>query len=116
MNSVYKKLFVMSLIFIVLNILSMESDARTGFRGTGVIHPAHQHRVQSARNYQAQFRQIPQGPVPVLYNDYFSPNFGPLYEYDEPCHYNEEYGVWEGPCNVDLNQPGYSITVPNRVR
>lgn len=52
-----------------------------------------------------------------LYNPYFSNQFGPLYEpYDEPCHYDEEYGIWVGPCNTSLNTPGYSITVPNRIR
>ncbi len=52
-----------------------------------------------------------------LYNPYFSNQFGPLYEpYEEPCYYNEDYGMWIGPCNTSLDTPGYSITVPNQIR
>jgi hypothetical protein len=53
-----------------------------------------------------------------LYNPYFSIYFGPLYpdQYDEPCYYNEDYGQWVGPCQTSLDTPGYSITIPSRVR
>jgi hypothetical protein len=53
-----------------------------------------------------------------LYNPYFSIYFGPLYpdQYQEPCYYDEYYGQWIGPCQTSLDTPGYSITVPNRVR
>ena len=75
------------------------------------------------RNSAASNRSRPGQPVyPLrqnlpLYNPYFSPNFGPLYEpYDEPCHYDESVGMWIGPCTTGLDTPGFSITVPNRVR
>ena len=63
----------------------------------------------------------PLNPQPAnlpMYNPYFSINFGPLYpdQYQEPCYYNEDYGQWIGPCQTSLDTPGYSITVPNRVR
>ena len=52
-----------------------------------------------------------------LYNPYFSIYYGPLYEpYDEPCHYDESVGMWIGPCTTGLDTPGFSITVPNRIR
>jgi len=63
-------------------------------------------------------RFIPQGVGPFLYD----PNHS-LYEwelgdhpYEQPCYYDENVGQWVGPCNISLDQPGYSITVPNRVR
>ncbi|HCU23947.1 MAG TPA: hypothetical protein DF383_02930 [Deltaproteobacteria bacterium] len=33
-----------------------------------------------------------------------------------PCYYDEYYGQWVGNCNLYRTAPGYSITVPNRVR
>lgn len=75
------------------------------------------------RNSPAAGRIAPGQPVyPLrqnlpLYNPYFSPNFGPLYEpYEEPCYYDESVGMWVGPCTTGLDTPGFSITVPNRVR
>ncbi len=55
--------------------------------------------------------------TPPLYNPYFSIYYGPLYEpYEEPCHYDETYGEWVGPCDASLDTPGYSITIPNNPR
>ncbi len=63
-------------------------------------------------------RPIPQAIGPFLYD----PNHS-LYEwelgdkpYNHPCYYDEFYGQWVGPCNISLDQPGYSITIPNRIR
>jgi hypothetical protein len=63
-------------------------------------------------------RFIPQGVGPYLYD----PNYT-LYDweinnnpYSTPCYYDERYGQWVGPCNISLDQPGFSITVPNRIR
>jgi len=79
----------------------------------GRNHPAVSRRTASSFSN----REIPQGVNPVLYNPYFSIYYGPLYEpYDEPCYYDEAYGQWVGPCNTSLDTPGYSITVPNRIR
>ncbi len=55
--------------------------------------------------------------TPPLYNPYFSIYYGPLYApYEEPCHYDETYGQWIGPCDTSLDTPGYSITIPNTPR
>lgn len=67
-----------------------------------------------------RFQGTPINPQPQnlpIYNPYFSIYFGPLYEeYDEPCHWDEEYGQWVGPCQKSLTEPGYSITYPNQIR
>jgi len=80
------------------------------------------HRART-RSVSPSQRFINQGTLPLrrvnppLYNPYFSIYFGPLYEpYEEPCYYDEYYGQWIGPCDVSLDTPGYSITVPNRIR
>lgn len=77
----------------------------------------HHGQVQPRGTFRQNPRVLPQPRNLPLYNPYFSNNFGPLYEpYDEPCHYDEDYGIWVGPCNTSLDTPGYSITVPNRIR
>lgn len=72
---------------------------------------------RSVNNFHMN-RSIPQGNLNrPLYNPYFSINYGPLYEpYQEPCYYDEYYGQWVGPCDVDLTTPGFSRTIPNRIR
>lgn len=63
-------------------------------------------------------RFIPQGVGPFLYD----PNHT-LYDWEikdgnvpDPCYYDAYSGQWLGRCNISLDQPGYSITVPNRIR
>lgn len=107
-------LFLMGLIFLPFAGAHAQgtriSPQSYGFTHYGQATPRYP-GARSSNNYYPAPRNLP------LYNPYFSNQFGPLYEpYDEPCHYDEEYGIWVGPCNTSLNTPGYSITVPNRIR
>ncbi|MDX1386923.1 MAG: hypothetical protein R3257_04985 [bacterium] len=107
---------ILALLFFFLGVGFVEAQARRSAINPGAYGFTH-------RNAAAAGRIAPGQPVyPLrqnmpLYNPYFSPNFGPLYEpYDEPCHYDESVGMWVGPCTTGLDTPGFSITVPNRVR
>jgi hypothetical protein len=85
-------------------------------RGASSYGFTHQGIHDSIRPRRGQPIYPPRQDLP-LYNPYFSIYFGPLYEpYDEPCHYDEDYGQWVGPCDTSLDTPGYSITIPNRIR
>lgn len=62
-------------------------------------------------------RAIPQSTGVLLYDPSYD-----LYDWeiqDDPnyqeCYYNEAWGQWTGRCNISLDSPGFSITVPNRL-
>jgi hypothetical protein len=104
-------IFLLSLIFLGLPFPGY-TQAR-GSSSSGVTRPWIYHSTRSTRG---QPIYPPRQNLP-LYNPYFSIYFGPLYEpYDEPCYYDEDYGQWVGPCDTSLDTPGYSITIPNRIR
>lgn len=109
MKQLVKFLFI--LIFFSVSLPAW-GQSRSG-SSLGFTHRGIHNSIRSSR---AQ----PLNPLPQnlpLYNPYFSIYFGPLYEpYDEPCYYDEYYGQWVGPCTTSLDTPGYSITIPNRVR
>jgi hypothetical protein len=106
---------VLTLLF--AGILLCSTAGLTQTRRSGGLAAPHPNLRSTPSSMQMQ-RSIPQGDFnrPV-YNPYFSIYFGPLYEpYDEPCHYDEIYGQWIGPCDAELSSPGYSRTIPNRIR
>lgn len=103
-------------LLILIGLLGLPKLAASQ-RGAGLSYGfTHRGIHQGIRPGPSQPVYPPRRDLP-LYNPYFSIYFGPLYEeYDEPCYYDEYYGQWVGPCDTSLDTPGYSITVPNRIR
>jgi hypothetical protein len=108
-----KRLFLFVLVLGVVLSTSNISEART--MGSAARSQSSVIFVPVGPNSQ---RFIPQGVGPFLHD----PNYS-LYEWKikdypeyEPCYYNEDWGQWVGQCNLSLDTPGYSITVPNRMQ
>ena len=113
-----KTFTILTFVLIVMGFLSFPVQGQR--YGTSGLHPAVASRPNVGRGL-SQHRRPSVLPLPrankPLYNPYFSIYFGPIYEeYDEPCYYDEYYGQWVGPCDVSLDTPGFSITVPNQIR
>ncbi len=69
--------------------------------------------------YPTRQAQYPGGINPTLYNpdhnifDWKIKDSSPPLQ---PCHWDEPMGMWVGDCNMSLDTPGASITVPRTIR